>query len=96
MVASLPYYDAAFFAKRIKAEAYLTTGLMDNTCSPTSVLCAYNNIPGQTADPDYTRQTEEAIRVLQTTAGLPVTGYTDKDTWDAVVRLYAQTTGGRL
>ncbi len=47
MVAALPYYDAAFFAKRIKAEAYLTTGLMDTTCSPTSVLCAYNNIPGK-------------------------------------------------
>ena len=61
-----------------------------------TLAAAYNNIPGQTADPGYTRQTEEAIRVLQTTAGLPVTGYTDKDTWDAVVRLYAQTTGGRL
>ena len=47
MVAALPYYDAAFFAKRIKAEAYLTTGLMDTTCSSTSVFCAYNNIPGK-------------------------------------------------
>ena len=42
-----PYYDCAFFAKRIKAEAYLTTGLVDNVCSPTSVFCAYNNIPGK-------------------------------------------------
>lgn len=36
----------------------------------------------------YTTATEEAIRRVQKTALLPVTGNTDKDTWDAVVRLY--------
>ena len=41
-----PYFDAAFFAKRIKAEAYLTVGLVDAVCAPTSVFAAYNNIPG--------------------------------------------------
>ena len=41
------YFDAAFFAKRIKAEIYMTVGLMDVICSPTSVFCAYNNIPGK-------------------------------------------------
>ena len=46
-VKTLPYFDAAFFAKRIKAEAYLTVGLIDVTCSPTSVFAAYNNIPGK-------------------------------------------------
>lgn len=46
-VRTLPYFDAAFFAKRIKAEAYLTVGLIDVTCSPTSVFAAYNNIPGK-------------------------------------------------
>ena len=67
-----------------------------------TLAAAYDNIPGQTTDsgqttdPGYTRQTEEAIRVLQNTSGLPVTGYTDKETWNAVVRLYAQITGGRL
>jgi len=67
-----------------------------------TLAAAYDNIAGQTADsgqatdPGYTRQTEEAIRVLQNTSGLPVTGYTDKETWNAVVRLYAQITGGRL
>lgn len=41
------YFDAAFFARRIKAEIYMTVGLMDVVCSPTSVFCAYNNIPGK-------------------------------------------------
>lgn len=45
--AALPYFDAAFFARRIKAEAYLTTGLIDTTCSPSSVFAAYNGIPGK-------------------------------------------------
>ena len=42
-----PYFDAAFFAKYIKAEAYLTVGLVDAVCAPTSVFAAYNNIPGK-------------------------------------------------
>lgn len=40
--------------------------------------------PGNT----YTTATEEAVRQIQKTALLPVTGNTDKDTWDAVVGLY--------
>lgn len=47
VAATVPYYDCAFFAKRIKAEAYLATGLIDDVCSPTSVFTAYNNIPGK-------------------------------------------------
>ena len=42
-----PYFDAAIFAKYIKAEAYLTVGLVDGVCAPASVFCAYNNIPGK-------------------------------------------------
>ena len=42
----------------------------------------------------YTTATEEAIRQIQKTALLPVTGNTDKDTWDAVVRLYNQGDAG--
>ena len=42
-----PYFDAAIFAKYIKAEAYLTVGLVDGVCAPTSVFCAFNNIPGK-------------------------------------------------
>ena len=46
VAAAAPYFDAAFFARRIKAEAYLTVGLVDEVCAPTSVFSAYNNIPG--------------------------------------------------
>ena len=42
----------------------------------------------------YTTATEEAVRQIQSSAQLPTTGNTDKDTWDAVVRLYNQ--GGTL
>ena len=48
------------------------------------------NIP----DRNYTSATEEAIKSVQRSAFLPVTGTTDKATWDAVVRLYNQ--GGSL
>ena len=38
----------------------------------------------------YTTETEERVRRVQQGAFLPVTGNTDKNTWDAVVRLYNQ------
>ncbi len=38
----------------------------------------------------YTTDTEETIRGIQESAFLPITGNTDKDTWDAVVTLYNQ------
>ena len=47
IVKTVPYYDMAFFAKRIKGETFFTVGLIDNTCCPTSVYAAYNNIPGR-------------------------------------------------
>lgn len=47
MARTLPYFDAVFFARRIKAEAYLSVGLVDTTCSPTSVFAAFNAIPGK-------------------------------------------------
>ncbi len=42
------YYDNIYFAKQIKAETYITTGFVDNTCVPTGVFAAYNNIPATT------------------------------------------------
>ena len=42
----------------------------------------------------YTTATEEAVRQIQQSALLPITGNTDKDTWDAVVRLYNQGDAG--
>lgn len=44
-------------------------------------------------DTVYTVSTEEAIREIQAVSFLPVTGNTDKETWNAVVSLYNQ--GGR-
>jgi len=44
IVNTVPYVDAANFAKRIKAESVLTAGFVDFVCSATSVYVAYNNI----------------------------------------------------
>ena len=44
VVKTVPYIDAAFFAKRIKAESVLSVGFIDYVCSPTSVYVAFNNI----------------------------------------------------
>jgi len=46
VVKTVPYYDAAAFASRIKtAECFLSAGMIDQTCSPTSVYVAFNQIP---------------------------------------------------
>lgn len=46
IAAAVPYYDAAFFAARIRsAECLLLTGFIDTTCVPSSVYAAYNSIP---------------------------------------------------
>jgi len=42
------YFDNIYFAKRIKAECYFNTGFVDNTCVPTGVFAAYNNLPAGT------------------------------------------------
>lgn len=55
---------------------------------------AYRNVPPQIVGNGYTQQTADAIRELQAAAGLPVTGTTDKATWDAVVLLYSTLTAG--
>ena len=39
------YFDNIYFAKRIKAEAWWSTGFVDNVCVPTGVLAAFNNLP---------------------------------------------------
>ena len=48
------------------------------------------NIMLGVADTVYTTATEEAVRVIQAVSFLPVTGNTDKDTWDAITALYNQ------
>jgi cephalosporin-C deacetylase-like acetyl esterase len=45
---TVAYYDNIFFAKRIKADIYISTGFVDNTCAPTGVFAVFNNIPETT------------------------------------------------
>ena len=72
---SLPYYDMAFFARRIRGEAFFTVGLIDRTCCPDSVFAAFNLIPGRKtiwtmpdqghvgySSPVFTRRRQELIR----------------------------------
>ncbi len=41
------YVDCAFLAKRIKGECFISAGLIDDVCVPSSVLAACNNISGR-------------------------------------------------
>ena len=41
------YFDAMNFATRTQAEALVSVGFIDDTCRPTSVYAAYNNLPGK-------------------------------------------------
>lgn len=40
------YFDAMNFATRTKADAVVSVGFIDNTCRPTTVYAAYNNLRG--------------------------------------------------
>ena len=42
------YFDIANFAKLMKCPIMLSTGLIDFTCSPYSIFCAYNALPEDT------------------------------------------------
>ena len=39
------YFDNIYFAKRIKADCFLSTGFVDTTCPPTGVFAVFNNLP---------------------------------------------------
>lgn len=41
------YFDAMNFATRTTADALVSVGFIDNTCRPTSVYAAYNNLRGK-------------------------------------------------
>ncbi len=43
------YFDNIWFAKRIKAECWFSTGFVDNTCVPTGVYATYNKLPAAVA-----------------------------------------------
>ena len=49
---AVSYYDNIFFARRVKCEVYLTTGLIDRTCPPTSVYLYYMNCKSSKKDLD--------------------------------------------
>ena len=44
VVKATSYFDNVFFARRVKCEVYLTTGLIDRTCPPTSVWLYFKNL----------------------------------------------------
>ena len=46
------YYDNIFFARRVKCEVFLTTGLLDRTCPPTSVYLYFKNLKTSKKDLD--------------------------------------------
>ena len=41
----IPYFDAVNFARNIRCEVFMSTGLLDSTCPPENVFAAYNVIP---------------------------------------------------
>lgn len=41
----LPYYDNVNFARRIRCETWIATGLLDAVCPPSSVCAVYNALP---------------------------------------------------
>jgi cephalosporin-C deacetylase len=44
---TLAYFDGVHFAKRAKAPALFSVGLMDATCPPSTVYAAYNHYKGR-------------------------------------------------
>lgn len=42
--ATLPYYDVVNFARRLRVPTFMSWGYSDDTCSPTSVWAAWNEI----------------------------------------------------
>lgn len=44
----LPYFDNVNFARRIRCETWIATGLLDAVCPPSSVCAVYNALPAAT------------------------------------------------
>ena len=51
---TLSYFDGSIFAKRAKAKALFSVGLMDILCPPSTVFSAYNNYAGEKSIEVYT------------------------------------------
>jgi cephalosporin-C deacetylase-like acetyl esterase len=41
---TMPYFDVASFAKRVKCPVSMAIGFIDYTCPPSSIYAAYNNL----------------------------------------------------
>lgn len=78
VVKTVPYIDAANFARRIKAESILSTGFIDYVCPSTSVYVAYNNITAP----------KQIFPTPETTHAVPPKTYeiTRKLLWDYIER----------
>lgn len=44
--ASVPYFDAAWFARDSKAETVVLVGFIDTTCTPSSIYAMFSQLPG--------------------------------------------------
>lgn len=66
---TLQYFDVAYFAARMKADAIFTVGFLDPTCPPSTVYAAKNAVPGKTQihiDPLAGHvNTPEAVRAMR-------------------------------
>ena len=62
----LSYFDGVNFAKRSKAKALYSVGLMDGICPPSTVYAAYNNHAGEKEIRVYTYNQHEGGGPFQT------------------------------
>ncbi len=53
-----------------------------------SIATVFRNIPFPTVSAEYTESTADAVRAMQRVIGLPVTGVTDRRTWNRITALY--------
>ncbi len=53
-----------------------------------SIATVFKNIPFPSVNAEYTQSTADAVRAMQRIIGLPVTGITDRRTWNRITALY--------
>ncbi len=53
-----------------------------------SIATVFRNIPFPTVSAEYTDSTAQAVRSMQRVVGLPITGVTDRRTWNRITALY--------
>ena len=58
---NVSYFDNVYFAPRIKCEIWLSTGMNDSTCVPTSVVAVFNSLPEKTVKHLYIAPTGDHL-----------------------------------